>query len=56
MFKFNNDLLPDNLNNYSKSVKNVHNYHTRSLEANFSYLDSTEKQVINRYLTKKVSY
>ena len=32
---FNNNLLPDNLKNYYKSVKNVHNYHTRSLETNF---------------------
>ena len=35
MFKFNNDLLPDNLNNYYKSVKSVHNCHTRSSETNF---------------------
>ena len=35
MFKFNNNLLPDNFKNYYKSVKNVHNYHTRSSETNF---------------------
>ena len=35
MFKFNNNLLPDNLKNYYKSVKNVNNYQTRSLETSF---------------------
>ena len=35
MFKFNNNLLPDNFQNYYKSVKNVHNYHTRSSETIF---------------------
>ena len=35
MFKFNNNLLPANFYNYSKSVKNVHNCHTRSSETIF---------------------
>ena len=35
MFKFNNSLLPANFKKYYKSVKNVHNYHTRSSENNF---------------------
>ena len=35
MFKFNNNLLPDNFNNYYKNVKNVHNYHTKSSEICF---------------------
>ena len=32
MLKFNDNLLPANFNNYYKSVKNAHNYHTRSSE------------------------
>ena len=35
LFKFNNNLLPNNLKNYYKSVKNFHNNHTRSSETNF---------------------
>ena len=38
MFKFNNNLLPANFDNYYKSVKNVircHSYHTRSSENKF---------------------
>ncbi len=35
MFKFNNKLLPANFNDYFKSIKNIHNYHTRSSETNF---------------------
>ena len=36
MFKFNNNLLPDNFKDYYKSIKNVHKNHTRSSETNFS--------------------
>ena len=43
MFKFNNSLLPANFNNYFKSVKNVHNYYTRSSENILFYLDTTAK-------------
>ena len=35
MFKFKNNLLPANFNCYFKSIKNIHNYHTRSSEINF---------------------
>ena len=56
LFKFNNNLLPANFDNYYKCVKNVHNYHTKSSEKkNSSYIDSTAKQVINRYPTKVVN-
>ena len=34
MFKFKNNLLPANFNCYFKSIKNIHNYHTRSSEVN----------------------
>ena len=43
LFKFNNNLLPAYFNIYIKSVRNVHNYHTRSSEIFFSYLDLTAK-------------
>ena len=35
MFKFKNDLLSDNFDYYFNSIKNIHNYYTRSLETNF---------------------
>ena len=35
MFKFNNNLLPTNFDNYYKSVEYVHNYHMRSSETIF---------------------
>ena len=35
MFKFNNNLSPDNLKNYYKSVNNVYSYHTRSSDTIF---------------------
>ena len=35
MFKFKNDLLPANFDYYFNSIKNIHNYHTRSSETNF---------------------
>ena len=35
MFKFYNNLLPDNFRNYYKSVKNVHSYHKWSSETNY---------------------
>ena len=35
MFKFNNNLLPANFNDYFKSIKNIHEYYTRSSETNF---------------------
>ena len=51
IFNFNNNFIPANFNSYLKNVKNVHNYHTRSSETYFSYLDSTANWVINRYPT-----
>ena len=41
MFKFNINLLQHNFDNYYKSIKNVHNYHTRIKKK--SYLDLTAK-------------
>ena len=35
MFKFKNNMLPSNFNNYFKSIKNVHKYNTRSSKINF---------------------
>ena len=35
MFKFKNNLLPDSFNDYFKSVKYVHSYHSWSSETNY---------------------
>ena len=56
-FKFSNNLLPANINNYYKSVKKVRNEcHTRSSETNFFLPIFNSKIGINRYLTEVVSY
>ena len=35
IFKFNNNFLPPRFNDYFISVKNIHNYHTKSSETNY---------------------
>ena len=53
MFKFNNNLLPDNFKNYYKSVKSVHNYHTRSSKT-FFFLQRFNSETGHKSLSYQV--